>query len=49
MPSTWPSERSFATAQRAGLGTDHAWGGHSFVVGGGLKEGKVLGQEGPSQ
>ena len=26
-----------------GLGTDHAWGGHSFVVGGGLKEGKVLG------
>ena len=27
-----------------GAGSDHAWGGHQFILGGGLKGGKVLGQ-----
>ena len=27
-----------------GAGSDHAWGGQQFILGGGLKGGKVLGQ-----
>jgi len=27
-----------------GAGSDHAWGGHQFILGGGLKGGKVFGQ-----
>jgi len=27
-----------------GAGSDHAWGGHQFILGGGLNGGKVLGQ-----
>ena len=32
------------TLQPAGLGTDHAWGNHWFVMGGGVKGGQVMGR-----
>jgi hypothetical protein len=33
--------RTFGTN---GAGTDHAWGGHYFMLGGGLKGGQMLGE-----
>ena len=32
------------TLSSNGLGTDHGWGGHNFMIGGGLNGGKVLGR-----
>lgn len=42
--TTFTSSEFGRTLSSNGTGTDHGWGGHSFVLGGAVKGGKIYGQ-----